>query len=178
MADDQHSAAPGRTRIAHASDSSTDEQSTDPSDASDRDTEDDPIRPMTTTRLPLAATYLVDDHDERESPFDDDNPRAALRLVRDAIMLAEAGARTTTLQRGSYEVSLGAAPDGWEEPAESSLHLRCVTNTVVPDTRDPATTVQTFATLWSKPIRVAREIVTDYLGPDAFDEFTPSEEGR
>ena len=173
---DQHPPAPGR--FAHASGSSTDEQSTDPSDASDRDTEDDPIRPMTTTRLPLAATYLVDDHDERESPFDDDNPRAALRLVRDAIMLAEAGARTTTLQRGSYEVSLGAAPNGWEEPAESSLHLRCVTNTVVPDTRDPATTVQTFATLWSKPIRVAREIVTDYLGPDAFDEFTPSEEGR
>jgi len=173
---DQHPPAPGR--FAHASGSSTDEQSTDPSDASDRDTEDDPIRPMTTTRLPLAATYLVDDHDERESPFDDDNPRAALRLVRDAIMLAEAGARTTTLQRGSYEVSLGAAPNGWEEPAESSLHLRCVTNTVVPDTRDPATTVQTFATLWSKPIRVAREIVTDYLGPDAFDEFTPSGEGR
>ena len=91
MADDQHSAAPGRTRIAHASDSSIDERPTDRSDASDSDA-DGSTRPMTTTRLPLAATYLVDDHDERESPFDDDNPRAALRLVRDAIMLAEAGA--------------------------------------------------------------------------------------
>ena len=180
MTDDQHPPAPGRTRLAHASDSSTDERPTDPSDASDNDTEDDPIRPMTTTRLPLAATYLVDDHDhnERESPFDDDNPRAALRLVRDAIVLHESNTRRTVLQRGDYEVAIGAPPDGWEEPGATSLQLRCVTNTVVPDARNPGTTAQTVTTLWVKPVRVAREIITDYLGSDAFEQFTPSEEGR
>jgi hypothetical protein len=172
---DQHPPAPGR--FAHASGSSTDEQSTDPSDASDRDT-DDPTRPMTPKKLPLAATYLIDDHDDRGSPHNDANPRAALRLVRDAIVLHESNTRRTVLQRGDYEVAIGAPPDGWEEPGATSLQLRCVTNTVVPDARNPGTTAQTVTTLWVKPVRVAREIVTDYLGSDAFEQFTPSEEGR
>ena len=174
---DQHPPAPGR--FAHASGSSTDEQSTDPSDASDRDTEDDPIRPMTTTRLPRTATELFENNNRERSPIEDKDPQAALELLRDALVLLDSGAYNTALQRGKYEATITKAPEDWT--AEYALHLLCVTNTVVPDATEPGTTAQTCVTLWIHPVKVVREIVRDHLGADAFDGFTQKkeeEEGR
>ena len=147
---------------------STDEQPTDRST--------DTTRPMTTSRLPTTATDLVEQPDHDHSPIEDNDPRAALELLRDALLLAESSTRSTALQRGSYDVTIGTAPNGWAEPSTNALHLRCVTNTIVPNANDPGTTVQSFATVWIRPVRVVREIVTDQLGADAFERFTPPKE--
>ena len=173
MTDDQHSAAPGQTRLDRASDSSTGDRPTDRSDASDSDT-DDPTRPMTTTQLPRTATELFENNNRERSPIEDKDPQAALELLRDALVLLDSGAYNTALQRGKYEATITKAPEDWT--AEYALHLLCATNTVVPDATEPGTTAQTCVTLWIHPVKVVREIVRDHLGADAFDGFTQKKE--
>ena len=159
---------------------STDEQPTTSTDI------DENRKPMSTTktdtdetpRLPHAATYLVEQPDERGSPINDDDPQAALELLRDRIMIDDVGIHQGALSRGNYKVSLSAAPDGWEEPSERAVHLLCITNSVVPDARDPSITTQTFATVWIEPVRVVREIVIEHFGADAFAGLTSKEEDR
>ena len=163
----------GIERDSENEDESTQTESTDEQSA---DHSTDTTRPMTTPRLPTTATDLVEQPDHDHSPIEDNDPKAALELLRDALLIAESSTRPTALQRGSYDATIGAAPNGWAEPSTNALHLRCVTNTIVPNANDPGTTVQSFATVWIRPVRVVREIVTDQLGADAFERFTPPKE--
>ena len=170
MTDDQHPPAPGRARIAHASDSSIDERPTDPSDATDRDL----TTAMMTARLPTTAADLIDG-DGAHHTSEDDDTEAALELIRDAIVLLDADARTTALKRGSYEVAISRAPDEWREPSNLALHLRCITDTSIPNADYPGTSVQSTMTLWIEPVRSAREMIREHLD-DGFAGFTSRKE--
>ena len=169
MTDDQHPPAPGRTRLDRAS-SSTDDRPTDRSDASDRDA----TTAMTTARLPKTAASLIDG-DGAQHITEDNDAETALELIRDAIVLLDADARTTALKRGSYEVAISRAPDGWREPSNLALHLRCITDTSIPDANNPGTSVQSTITLWVEPVRSAREMIREYLD-DGFAGFTSRKE--
>jgi hypothetical protein len=131
-----------------------------------------------THRLPPSATQLIDQPTDRLSPIEDDDPKAALELIRDAIVLFENGTQATALQRGSYEVIITRAPEKWRKSAEYAVHLDYVTDHITPDPNEPGVSARGAANLWSEPLWMVREIVRDHFAADVFEEFTQEEEGR
>ena len=132
----------------------------------------------TSVELPTTAIELIEDGNHERPPSEDDNPQAALELVRDALVLLDSGTYTTTLQRGTYEVVVTTTPADQGQATEFAVHLDCITNTHLPNPNNPGTAVQTSTALWVCSDERAREIVRNYLGADALDEFTPKEEDR
>ena len=130
------------------------------------------------TQLPRTATALFENNNVEFSPAEDDDPQAALELLRDALVLLDKGTYATAIQRGKYEVTVTTSPADRGQATEFAVHMRCITNSVVPDHDVPGTTVQTFVTLWIHSDDTVREMVTDHLGANALDRFTPKEEGR
>lgn len=139
--------------------------------------------PYTTTenqtmpsRLPPSATQLIDQSADRLSPIEDDDPEAALELIRDAIVLFEKDTQATALQRGSYEVIITKAPENWRESADYAVHLDYVTDHIAPDPNEPGVSARGATNLWSESLQTVREIVRDHFGRGVFEQFTQDEE--
>jgi hypothetical protein len=129
---------------------------------------------MATRELPQTAADLIEG-DGAHHTTEDDDAEMALELIRDAIVLLDADARMTALKRGSYEVEISRAPDDWREPSNLALHLRCITDTSIPNADYPGTSVQSTMTLWVEPVRSAREMIREHLD-DGFGGFTSRKE--